>query len=180
MTVKLFEIDGDIAKPTALCYQVPYLKDIIDEYGENAIKIFRFFHYMWDLNPATNPYVNLAEEEKIEVITRNICPDIDIDDQLIKEGLELVGKLYETETYRIYKGFKRAMDKLATQISFVQISLYKDDGNAGEVDKAVRLYDNLKARLKESYQDLMDEMNVVNARGGGRRAYDIGENIELE
>lgn len=180
MVVKLFNIDGDIATPTDLCYHIPYLKDIIDEYGDNAVRIFRFYHYMWDLNPNTNPYTNLSEEEKIEVVTRNICPDIDIDAPLIQEGLELVGKLYETELYRVYKGFKKTIDKIATEISFVKVSLYKEDGNSGEIDRAVKLYDNLKTRLKEAYQELMDEMNVTTARGGGKRSYDVGKSEELD
>lgn len=179
MVVKLFNIEGEVATPTDLCYHIPYLKDVIDEYGSNAIKIFRFYHYMWDLNPNTNPFVNLLEEEKIEVISRQICPEIDIDAPLIREGLELVGKLYETELYRVYKGFKQAIDKIAIEIKYVKVSLYKEDGNSAEIDRAVKLYDNLKTRLKEAYQELMDEMNVTNSRGGGKRSYDIGKDEEL-
>lgn len=180
MPVRLFDIQERGIVPTEHCYSIGYLKDIIEEYGPNAGKIFAYYHYMWDLNPDTNPFADLPEEEKVEVIVRNICPEIDIDDPLIQEGLELVGKLYETPNYRIFKGFKIVMDKLAKELYYVNISLNKEDGNISQIKLANITYKELNEGYKEARAAYIEELGSIQARGGGKRSYDAGKSKELD
>lgn len=180
MLVKLFDIHEGRIVPTEHCYAIGYLKDIIEDYGPNSGKIFAFFHYMWDLNEETNPFANVAEEEKVEVIVRAICPEIDIDDPLIQEGLELVGKLYETPNYRIFKGFKIVLEKLAKELYYVNISLNKEDGNISQIKMANMTYKELNEGYKEAKAAYIEELGSIQARGGGKRSYDAGKSKELE
>lgn len=179
--IKLFYIEDGKAMPSEHCYTIGYLKDIMDEYGENATKIFLYFHYMWSFNPDDNPFINLPEAEKQEVIVRNICPEIDIDDPLIQEGLELVGKLYETPSYRVFMSFKNSIDKLATALKYVHISLDKDDGNIREIKEANKTYQELKVAYKDAFKEMMNELGSIRGRGGGDLSYDeFEEDDDLE
>lgn len=180
---KLYDLKEDgVLIPTEHCHAIWYLKNIIDEYGEqNAAKIFYYFHCMWSLDPDDNPFANVQEDQKKEIITRNVIPpNIDIDDPLIEEGLELTGVVYDTANVRMHRGFKRVMDKLSYELNFVHISLNKEDGNSGEIKKASDLYKQLKIDCKESYKEMMEELGTTEARGGRTRNKYSGKSEELE
>lgn len=180
MGVKLFDIKQNGVFPTEFCYTNIYFKGLIEEYGENAGKLFAYFHYMCSMNPEENPYYNIPDVEKKEVIVRSTCPEIDVDDPLIEECLEQTQKLYDTPTYRVHRGFKRAVDKLATALHYVHISLDKEDGNSGELVKASKLYKDLMQDYKSSFKEMMDEMGITEARGGRTRNKYSGKSEELD
>ena len=167
--IKLFEIREDGIFPTEFCHTNIYFKGVLEEYGVNAGKVFAYFHYMCSMNTEDNPYYNYPDEERKEIIIRNVCPLIDVDDPLIQECLEQTQKLYETPTYRVHKGFKRALDKLGVALNFVYISLDKLDGNTGELQKASKLYKDLMIDYKSSYKEMQEEMGLTEARGGRDR-----------
>lgn len=180
MSVKLFDIKEGVARPTEHCYTIGYLKDILDEYGENAPKIFLYLHYMCSLNPEDNPFANRPEIEKKEIIVRNICPEIDIDTPLIETALDLVRDLYETPNYRAYKSFKNVMDKISYAIEFAKVHVTKEDGNSGEIQKAIKVYNDIKLNCREAYKEMLDEMQVTTAWGGKSRNQWSGKSEELE
>lgn len=181
MRPALFDIQDREAHISQHCYTIGYLKDIIDEYGEeNATKIFTYFHYMWSLSPEDNPFAEVNEFEKQEKIVRLICPEIDIDDPLIQHGLELVGELYTSPTYEVYKSFKILLDKLAVTIRYANISVDKEDGNIGNIKALNTTYQEIKTAYKDSYKDYQDELGIVSSRGGAQRSYDAGKQEELE
>ena len=180
MSVKLFDIKEGVARPTEFCYMIPYLKDIIDEYGENAPKIFMYLHCMCSMNPEDNPFFNRPEIEKREIIIRNICPDIDVEVPLIEYTLDLVKELYETPHYRAYIAFKNTMDKISYELEFAKIHLTKEDGNSGEIQKAMKVYNDIKLNYKEAYKEMLEEMQVTSSWGGKSRNEWSGKSEELE
>jgi len=185
--IKLFDIKNGRATITEHCYTNAYYSEIIKTYGEfNAVKIFTVFQYMADLNPETNPYANLSEIEKQEVIIRSTCPDlplsIDWDDEVIQEGIELTRKLFETGAYRAYLAIKGLRDKLTEAIQEAQVSVYKEDGNVGELNKALQMYETINESTKKAFSEFEAENGTVQ-RKGGRKAVTRtigGKAVELE
>lgn len=172
--IKLFDVKNGRATITDHCYTNVYLNDIIKTYGESdAVKIFTVFQYMADLNPETNPYANLSEIEKQEVVIRATCPDlplsVDWDDETIQEGIELTRKLFETGAYRAYLAIKTLRDKLTDAIQDAQVSVYKEDGNVGELNKALTMYETINESTRKAFSEFEAENGSVQ-RKGGRKA----------
>jgi len=185
--IKLFDVKNGKATITNHCYTNVYLKTIIDTFGEmDAVKIFTVFQYMADLNPETNPYANISEVEKLEVIVRACAPDlpleVDWNDEVFEEGIELTRKMFETGTYRAYLALKTVRDKLTAEMYMVDISMYKDDGNVGEVKKALEVYEMIHEATRKAFSEFEAENGSVQ-RKGGRKAVTRtigGKAIELE
>lgn len=179
--VKLFDIhqDGRFT-PTEDVLGMNSFKNIFDEFGENSGKVLAYIHYMKDLNPATNPYANLSEEIKQEVIIRQTCPELDIIENItVEDALELVEQLYETDGYKMYKAFKSVWDKTAKMLYEEEMSMGVD-GNAKDVQLIVKNYKDLRESLKLALQDFQDELGIISARGGRERNKYSGKNKELD
>lgn len=184
---KLFDIKNGKATITDHCYTIGYYNDIIKKYGEDiAVKIFTVFQYMSDLNPETNPFANISEIEKLEVVVRSCAPDlplhIDWDDEIIQEGMELTRKMFETGTYRAYLAIKGMRDKLTQEMELVSISMYKEDGNVGEVKKALEVYETINESTRKAFSEFEAENGSVQ-RKGGRKAITRtigGKAVELD
>lgn len=172
--INLFAVSNGKATITDHCYTNVYLKNIIDKYGkENAVKIFTVFQYMADLDSDTNPYANISEIEKLEVIIRACAPnlpiDIDWNDEEMEEGIELTRKMFETGGYRAYLAIKTLRDKLTEAIQEAQVSVYKEDGNVNELNKALAMYETINEATKKAYIEFEAENGSVQ-RKGGRKA----------
>lgn len=185
--IKLFDVKNGVATITDHCYTNVYLNEIIKKFGEDiSVKIFTVLHYMSDLNPETNPYANISEIEKLEVIVRACAQDlpleVDWDDEIIQESLELVRKMYETGSYRAYLSLKTLRDKLQNEIGMVSVSLYKEDGNSAELNRALSVLESLNEATRKAYSEFEAENGTVQ-RKGGRKAVTRtigGKAIELE
>lgn len=186
-SVKLFDIRNGKAHITEHCYTITYLKEIIEKYGETvACKIFTVFQYMADLNPETNPYANIAEDEKLETVVRSVCPDLSVDidweDEILQEGIELTRKQFETGTYRAYLAIKTLRDRLTKTIETAQTSVSRDDGNMGELTKALSIFEVMNESARKAFSEFEAENGTVQ-RKGGRKAITRtigGKAIELE
>ncbi len=184
---KLFDVKNGIATITDHCYTNVYLNDIIKKHGKDiAVKIFTVFQYVADLNPETNPYSDISEVEKLEVVIRACAPDlpleVDWDDEVMQEGIELTRKMFETGTYRAYLALKTVRDKLTEEMNLVNISMYKDDGNVGEVKKALEVYETINEATRKAFSEFEAENGTVQ-RKGGRKAVTRtigGKAVELE
>jgi len=174
MKVNIFDFDSK-GKPkiTQQVKDIYYLQAIVEKYGEeNALKLFKIFDFVHNLNPNENPFANLPEENKFETILRSTYPEldlvVDLEDELIESALDLIEELYETMKYRAYKVIKIAYEKIVKEIEFTDINLTKESGNIGEIKKALETFEGLNKKLSTSYQELEEEMNVVRVRGGGQ------------
>ena len=174
MKINLFDIglDGE-PKITKHVKDIWYLNHIVETYGELvALKLFKIFDFVYNLNPQENPFANLPEDNKFETVLRSTYPElemeIDLNDQVIESALDLVGELYETNNYRAYKAIKIAYEKIIKELEYTHISLNKEDGNMAEINKALSAFEDLKKKLSSSYKELEEEMQMKQVRGGGQ------------
>lgn len=177
--IRLFDIIGGQVLPTEHCYTIASLKNILEEYGENAGRIMAYLHYMTSMNGQDNPFADLPEEEKQEVITRQICPEIDTDSVVIKDALEVVLKMYESATYTVYKGFKMMMERMGRYLQTHDLTS-GIDGNWKDVISAAKSYPELKNAFKEAYKEHLDEIESEKVRGGIKLSYDEDDDDDLD
>lgn len=179
MEPRLFDIVNGVVTPTEHCYTIAAYKNVIDEFGENSGKIFAFCHYMCSLNEKTNPFALLPEAEKEEVITRQICPEIDTGHLVVREAWELTRQVYETTSYRLYKGFKMNQDKLGMLLQTTEWTTGKE-GNILQLVAAAKAYPALREAYKQAYREYQEEQGNNQARGGADLAYDEDDDDDID
>lgn len=171
MIGKLFDLEGNRIVIKEVCYQLAPLKDIIDFYPEEHYQVMLYLHYKVSLNPADNPFADIAEDEKDIKILKYLNLDIESDGDIIKDALECVKQLYETTIYRSYKSLKTLLDRINTDITNIQMDYHKD-GNAQNVINVVKNLGIIKKELKEAQKDYKDEIGDMRGRGGLDFSYD--------
>lgn len=179
MEPNLFDIKDGSVIPTAHCYTIAAYKNVIDEFGPNAGKIFAFCHYMYSLNEKTNPFALLPESEKEEVVTRQICPELDTESPVVREALETTAKLYETPMQRLFKGWKINVDNLGTYLQHTQWMDGKD-GNITQILAVAKGYTGLREAYRQAYREYQEEQGNDMARGGVSLAYDEDDHDDIE
>lgn len=182
---KLYNIKGKKAFPTEAASNIWYIKEIQDKYGEaNTGDLLYYSDCLYSLDPEENPFADLDEDVKHETIIRACFPElelfIDFEDPVIIQFLDLVKDLYETSSYRVHKGFKNVLDKLAISLQYAYVDLTKADGNSGELKKAAEVYDEIKNRYKVSYREMMEELEVEHNRGGRKSSAYQGVSKKLK
>ena len=172
----LFNIVNERATISDHVRNIWYYQNLIDKYGEDtALKLFTVFQYLVDLSPKTNPFCNVAEHEKQEVIIRAICPELDIsidwDDPEITECIELTRKLFETPRYRNYLASKILADRINEKIKSTYVDLTKIDGNTGEIKKGYDLFTSVTEQTDKIYKEYIDEQEIgmIQVRGGDKQ-----------
>ena len=170
--VRLFDIQNDKIVPTEHCYTIKWLKDIMDEYSndEEYLKVYSYLFYMTCLNPDLNPYFNMIEHEKEEIILEDVDAEFSTEDPLIRLALDRCEKLYETPTSRAYMGIKKALDNMATYMANTQITDGRD-GNISQIRAVAKDFDAIRQSFKGAFRDLKDEQQS-SVRGGKGLAYD--------
>lgn len=168
--VRLFDISNGKVVPTEHCYTINYLKGIMDHYPDNYIKIYCYLFYMTCPNPDLNPYFDVPEDDKEELIMRDIDADFMSDDDIIEAALDGCRKLYDTPTWRAYRGIKTMLDRLAHYMETTPIS-HGRDGNITALVNAAKNYEAIRASFKGAYKDLQEEQQSK-IRGGAGMAYD--------
>ena len=121
MTVKLFDIKNNKVVPTEHCYTIGSLKKVMNDYPDDYLKIYQYLFYMTCPNPDFNPFFNLAEDDKEEIILQEIDAEFSVEDDGIPEALAVCKKLYETPTSRAYNGIKQMLDRLAAYMETTPI-----------------------------------------------------------
>ena len=184
MRVNIFDIDNKgNASFTKHVKDIWYFQHIRDTYGDqNALKLFQIFDKCYDLNPQTNVFANLPENKKFETILRSTYPElevtVDLEDDVIIQAIDLVEELYETEKYRAHKAIKIAYNRVIDELKFTHVSLSKEDGNMGEINKALSAFDDLNKKLSSSYKELEEEMNMIQVRGDGKKRRKTQEDLD--
>jgi hypothetical protein len=172
--VRLFDIQNEKIVPTEHCYTIKFLKDIMDEYNENDeyLKVYSYLFYMTCLNPDLNPYFNMIENEKEDIILEDVDAEFSTEDPLIRLALDKCEKLYETPTSRAYMGIKKSLDNIATYMANTQITDGRD-GNISQIRAVAKDFDAIRQSFKGAFRDLKDEQQS-SVRGGKGLAYDQG------
>src|SRR3954469_15024721 len=105
MLIRLFDIENGQVMVTEHCFTLKFLKDIMTVYPDEYLKVYEYLFYMSCPNPDQNPFFNLPEIEKEDLILKEIEADFSTEDDLIRVALVKTCKLYETRTFRLYRSF---------------------------------------------------------------------------
>jgi hypothetical protein len=170
MIVKLFDIQNDNVVVTEHCYALKFLKDIMDSYPKTYMSIYQYLYYMSCPDPESNPFFNLPEHEKEDIIIEEIGLEESTEDSKISYALDMCSKMYETPTMRAYMGIKKALDNMATYMANTQITDGRD-GNISQIRAVAKDFDAIRQSFKGAFKDLKDEQST-SVRGGQGLAYD--------
>ena len=170
MIVKLFDIDNGAVIPSEHCYSLEFLKTIMDEYPDTYLSVYKYLFYMTCPDPELNPFFNLPEVDKEDIIMEEVGLEESTEDPKIRYALDRCQEMYETPTYRAYMGIKKALDNMATYMANTQITDGRD-GNISQIRAVAKDFDAIRQSFKGAYKDLKDEQKT-SVRGGQGLAYD--------
>jgi hypothetical protein len=170
MIVKLFDIQNNVVIPTEHCYTLVTLKKIMDNHPDDYLKIYQYLFYMTCPNPDINPFFNVSELDKEEIILQEIDADFSTDNSDISAALKFCSDMYETPTSRAYKGIKQMLDRLGRYMETTEIT-HGRDGNINSLVNAAAKYQQIRESYKGAFKDLQDEQKSQ-VRGGQGLAYD--------
>jgi hypothetical protein len=175
VVVKLFDIQNGKVIPSEHSYTLNFLKVIREQYEEEYLDIYAYLFYMTCPNPDMNPFFNIPDRDKEDLIMRELrtgeeFPEFDPEDQVITEALLECRRLYETPTYRAYKGIASMLDRLATYMEKTPIE-HGRDGNINQVVNAAAKFEQIRNSFKGAYSDLQEEQKS-SVRGGQNLSYD--------
>ena len=168
--IRLFDVVNNKVVPSEHCYTMLCYKDIMDAYPEDHTKIFAYLFYLSCPNPDLNPFFDVPEVDKEELIRREVGGDFDSDDELITNALDVTKKLYETPTVRAYMGMKTMLDRLAKYMETTEIE-HGRDGNITALINAASKFEAIRQSFKGTLRDLQEEQQST-VRGGQSLAYD--------
>lgn len=168
--VRLFDIQNGKVVPSEHCYILVPLKSIMEEYGDEAVKVYAYLFYMTCPSPDLNPFFDVPESDKEELILREVDADFSTEDDMVMAGLELCRKLYQTPTYRAYMGIKTMLDRLARYMETTDIE-HGRDGNITALVNAAAKFEQIRQSFKGTLRDLEEEQKSQ-VRGGQNLAYD--------
>ena len=78
--IKLFDIQNGVLIPTEHCYALKVLKDIMDTYPDDYMKVYQYLFYMSCPNPVVNPFFDVLEHEKEELILTQLQAEFSTED----------------------------------------------------------------------------------------------------
>jgi hypothetical protein len=168
--VRLFDVQNGKVIPSEHCYTLEFLKNIMDEYGDEAIKIYTYLFYSTCPNPDLNPFFDVPEKDKEAMILKEVGADFSLDDDMILHAKKRCEQMYQTPTFRAYMGMKSMLDRLAKYMEVTDIE-HGRDGNITAVINAAAKFDQIRQSFKSTYRDLQEEQQS-SVRGGQNLAYD--------
>lgn len=170
MLAKLFDVQNGAVIPTEHCYTLRTLKNLMDKYPNDYLKVYQYLFYMTCPNPDMNPFFNVPDLDKEDLIIAEIEAEFSIEDQAIRNALQFCEEMYSTPTSRAYKGMSSMLDRLARYMETTQITAGRD-GNINSLIAAAKNFEQIRASFKGVYKDLQEEQSS-RVRGGMGLAYD--------
>lgn len=168
--VRLFDIQNGKVIPSEHCYTLATLSRIMEDYPEEHPRVYAYVFYMTCPNPDLNPFFDVPESEKEELILREVGADFSTDDDAVVEAVKLCQKMYQTSTYRAYMGIKTMLDRLAKYMEDTEIQ-HGRDGNITALVNAAAKFEAIRQSFKGTLRDLEEEQQSQ-VRGNQRLAYD--------
>ena len=168
--VKIFDIANGVVVPSEHCYTLKDLKAIMEKYPNDHVNVYAYIFYMTCPNPELNPFFDVVEHEREELIMRQLNPTFSAEDEEIIKAIKLCQKLYETPTLRSYMGIKKMLDRLATYMETAPIEAGRDGNITALVNTAAK-FEDIRQSFKGAYKDLLEEQQST-VRGGQNLAYD--------
>jgi hypothetical protein len=167
---RLFDVQNGVVVPTEHCYTLKALKDLMDEYPDDYLKIYQYLFYMTCPNPDLNPFFFTPDLDKEHLVLEQIEAEFSTEDESIYIALQFCQRMYETPTFRAYKGISTMLDRLARYMENTQITDGKD-GNISQMRAVAKDFEAIRSSFKGVYKDLQDEQSS-RVRGGQGLAYD--------
>lgn len=168
--IRLFDIENGKVIPSEHCYTLAYLKQLMTLYPQEYTKLYCYLFYMSCPNPELNPFFNVPEHEKEDMVLKELQVGINIADEVIQEALQKTQKLYETRTFRLYRSFGIMLDKLGYYVETTPIA-HGRDGNIGSLIQAAKNIQDIREQFKGLERDHLEEQKTT-VRGGQQLAYD--------
>ncbi len=168
--IRLFDVQNSKVVPTEHCYALPFLNAIMTEYPETYLKVYQYIFYMSCPSPDLNPFFNLPEHEKEDIIIEEIKLEESPEDSKIRYALDMCKQMYETPTYRAYVGIKAMLDRLAKYMEVTPIE-HGRDGNMNSMINAAAKFEQIRQSYKGALVDMKQEQES-SVRGGAGLAYD--------
>jgi flagellin-specific chaperone FliS len=170
MIVRLFDVQNGKVIPTEHCYTLDSLKAIMDNYPDTYMSVYQYIFYMTCPNPDMNPFFNVPESEKEDLIIEEVQLDESPEDEVIIRAITICNKLYETPAYRAYKGIKSMLDRLAKYMETTSIE-HGRDGNINSLVNVAAKFEQIRQSYKGAFNDMKQEQES-HVRGGQGLAYD--------
>ena len=126
----------------------------MDQYPDTHMEVYLYVFYMTCPDPDMNPFFNMPEHEKEEIIIDEIQLEESPEDESIRNAVRFCEDLYQTPTFRAYKGIKSMLD-----------------GNLTSLVNTAAKFDQIRQSFKGAYNDMKDEQKS-SVRGGQGLAYD--------
>ncbi len=153
--IQLFDIQNKQVTTHANCYLIPELKAIIDTFPKDYLKILQYIAGM-TIPDSTNPYFDIEEHRREEVILADIKPfDGWIEDMLIEKAINKCNMLFSTPTLRAFMGAKKALDRIGKYLDETEITDGKE-GTSGTIERYMLklpeftdTYNTMENKLKE-------------------------------
>jgi len=164
MLIRLFDIENDTVIPTEHCYTLKALKDIMEKFPDDHLKIYQYLFYMTCPSPDLNPFFHTPEIDKEPLIMQ------EIEDDDVWAALKFCQKMYETPTSRAYKGISAMLDRLGRYMETTPIE-HGRDGNINSMVNAAAKFEQIRSSFKGAYKDLQEEQQS-SVRGGYGLGYD--------
>ena len=170
MLIRLFDIENDTVIPTEHCYTLKALKDIMEKFPDDYLKIYQYLFYMTCPSPDLNPFFHTPEIDKESLILDEIEAEFSTEDDDVYAALKFCEKMYETPTSRAYKGIAAMLDRLGRYMETTPIE-HGRDGNINSMVNAAAKFEQIRSSFKGAYKDLQEEQQSQ-VRGGQGLAYD--------
>lgn len=168
--VKLFDLQNGKVIPTTHCYTLETLRAVQEDYPQDFLEIYAYIFYMTCPDPDQNPFFDVPEVDKEELILREVSGAFSPEDRTVMKALEFCKHLYQTPTYRAFMGIKSMLDRLATYMEKTDI-VHGRDGNINSLVNAAAKFEQIRASYKGAFKDLMEEQST-SVRGKQQLGYD--------
>lgn len=168
--IRLFDIENGKVIPTEHCFTLKFLNAIREGYPDSHLNIYAYLFYMSCPNPDLNPFFNMPEEEKEDMIFTEVGAGFLKSDVVIQEALVKTRQLFETRTYRLYRSFAIMLDRLGKYVETTPIE-HGRDGNISSLIQAAKNIQDIRQQFKGLEKDHLEEQKTL-VRGGQMLAYD--------
>ena len=166
----LFEVDGEIVRPTVYSYTLEPIKKVLNKYKKDKqvqIDVLAYIFFKSCPN-SLNPFNSIFPDEREEEILNSLETKMDYDmDEDILDAITFCSNLYITPVARMYKSQLRLIEKLSRFIETEQFRSGKDGNITQLINAGIKLKD-LKSVMKEIKTEMDNELT-----GGGRGGEEI-------
>ena len=162
MLVKLFDIQNKKVIPSEHCYSIRTLKTIMDNYPDTYMSVYLYIFYMTCPDPDMNPFFNIIEHEKEEVIIEEAGLTPDSAFYFVDEIMDTLTLAAADEDEKVEVAANIAAEKIA------EAKLMSDKGLTDETREALENADvsslieaDVSPEQRELTQEKMDLINSI-------------------